>query len=116
VDSLLDLLDERITANGGKTPSRTKKNRDAARLILDADGLTVEQVSAAIVWATADEFWRSNILSMSKLREKYEQLRLAAQRTHRRPDERPTAAQRAASLVGTFNQTQQPALEADGWT
>ncbi len=28
----------------------------------------------------------------------------------------PTAAQRAASLVGTFNEPQQPALEADGWT
>ena len=115
VESLLDLLDERIAANGGKMPNRTKKNRDAARLMIDADGLTDEQIRAAIVWATSDEFWRSNILSMSKLREKYEQLRLAAQRSGRRHEERPSAAQRAASLVGTFG-TDQLALGGNEWT
>lgn len=77
---LLDLLDSEIVANGGKPPTRSKKNIDAARLLLDRDGLSVAQVEAAIRWCQADEFWRSNILSMSKLRDKYEQLRLAAQR------------------------------------
>lgn len=77
---LLDLLDSEIIANGGKPPTRSKKNIDAARLLLDRDGLSVAQVEAAIRWCQADEFWRSNILSMSKLRDKYEQLRLAAQR------------------------------------
>lgn len=28
-----------------------------------------------IRWATGDEFWRANILSMSKLREKFDQLK-----------------------------------------
>ena len=41
---------------------------------------TPEQIEAAIRWCQADEFWRSNILSASKLREKYDQLRLAAAR------------------------------------
>jgi hypothetical protein len=77
---LLDLLDSEIERNGGKKPSRTKKNIDAARLLLDRDEKTVEQVSAAIRWCQADEFWRANILSMSKLREKYEQLSQAAKR------------------------------------
>lgn len=80
VDALLDLLDEQIEANGGRKPARTKKNVDAARLLLTRDGKTVEQVSAAIRWSQGDEFWRSNILSMSKLREKYDTLRLQAQR------------------------------------
>ncbi|HLU98713.1 MAG TPA: hypothetical protein VKZ89_17905, partial [Thermobifida alba] len=39
-------------------------------------------------WATADEFWRSNILGMPKFREKFDQLRLRArqqwEQTHRR--------------------------------
>ena len=77
---LLNLLDEEIRKNGGKVPSRTKKNADAARLMLDRDGLSVDNVAGAIRWCQADEFWRSNVLSMSKLREKFDQLRLAAQR------------------------------------
>nr|DAL17894.1 MAG TPA_asm: replisome organizer [Caudoviricetes sp.] len=78
--SLLDMLDAEIVKNGGKKPRRTQKNIDATRLLLDRDGRSPEQVANAIRWCQADEFWRTNILSMSKLREKYEQLRLAAQR------------------------------------
>lgn len=81
VNSLLDLLDEEIRKNGGKVPSRTKKNADAARLMIDRDGIPVADIAGAIRWCQADEFWRSNILSMSKLREKYQQLRLAALRS-----------------------------------
>lgn len=80
---LLDLLDAEIERNGGKKPSRTKKNLDAARLLIDRDGKTPDQIATAIRWCQSDEFWRSNILSMSKLREKYEQLRLAAERSRK---------------------------------
>lgn len=85
VDKILDHLDDRIRANGSRVPSRTRKNIDAARLLLDRDEHTVDQVMAAIDFATSDEFWRTNVLSMSKLREKYDQLRLAAQRKGRGP-------------------------------
>ena len=85
VERVLDYLDEALTANGSPKPSRTKKNHDAARLLIDKDHHTVEAIERAIDFATNDEFWRTNILSMSKLRDKYEQLRLAAQRTPRRP-------------------------------
>lgn len=81
VEHLLGVLDEEIVRNGGKKPNRTKKNRDAARLLLDRDGKTVEQVEKAIRWAQGNEFWRANILSMSKLREKYDQLQLQAKRS-----------------------------------
>jgi hypothetical protein len=85
VEKLLDHLDDRIRANGAKVPNRTKRNREAARLLLDRDEHTVDQVLAAIDFATSDEFWRTNVLSMSKLREKYDQLRLAATRKGRAP-------------------------------
>lgn len=100
---LLDLLDTEIENNGGKKPSRSKKNTDAVRLMLDRDRYTVEQVDRAIRWCQADEFWRSNILSMSKLREKYDQLRLAAQRS---PKDKQPAVNRNMDTVAFFAQQQ----------
>lgn len=75
---LLDHLDRRIAENGAKKPGRTKKNLDAARLLIDRDNHPADEVRLIIDWATGHDFWRSNILSMSKLREKYDQLRLQA--------------------------------------
>jgi hypothetical protein len=79
VQRLIDHLAQRIHANGG-TPKPGKRWEDAARLMLDNDGLTETEIHGAIDWCQADEFWRANILSMPKLREKYDQLRLQAQR------------------------------------
>jgi len=95
VEALLDLLDEGIVANGGRAPTRNKANRDAMRLLIDKDGKTPEKIAAAIRWCQADEFWRANVLSASKLREKYEQLRLNAQRSSTRTGSR--AEERQAS-------------------
>jgi hypothetical protein len=80
VDRLCKHLAERIIGNGSPEPSITKRWRDAARLMLDKEGRTEEQVHTAIDWCQNDDFWKANILSMPKLREKYDQLRLAAQR------------------------------------
>lgn len=80
VEQICRHLADRIEANGSKRPTVTAKWRAEARLLLDKDGRTVEQVIRAIDWCQADAFWRSNVLSMPKLREKYDQLRLAAQR------------------------------------
>lgn len=80
VDDLCRHLADAIEANGSKRPTVTKRWRTSARLLLDADGRTPDQVRAAIDWCQADTFWRSVILSMPKLREKYDQIRLAAQR------------------------------------
>lgn len=78
---ILDALDAALRANGvTKLPTRSKTNLSAARLLLDRDGRTVEQIERAIRFVQGDEFWRANVLSMAKLREKYEQLQLAAQR------------------------------------
>ena len=91
IDRLLNILDTEIIRNGGRAPKRTKKNIDAVRLMLDRDGYTADQIERAIRWCQADEFWRANILSASKLREKYEQLRAAAARPshgHAAPDDK----------------------------
>jgi hypothetical protein len=88
VERLCNHLADRIAANGSKRPKVTKAWRDAARLLIDTDGRTEEQIHAAIDWCQADDFWHRNVLSMPKLREKYEQLRLAAK--PQRPSGRPT--------------------------
>lgn len=80
VERICRTLADAIEGNGSKRPTITKAWRTAARLLLDRDGRTVEQVLAAIAWCQADEFWRSNILSMPTLRKQYDRLRLAATR------------------------------------
>jgi hypothetical protein len=80
VQRLCARLADRIEANGSKRPAITKRWQDAARLMLDRDGRGEEHVAKAIDWCQDHEFWRANILSMPKLREKYEQLRLQASR------------------------------------
>lgn len=78
VQRICDRMADRVQANTGKRPNIVKAWRDAARLLLDKDGHTEAQILWLIDWATTDEFWRANILSLPKFREKFEQLRLKA--------------------------------------
>lgn len=78
VDRLCDLLADLIEANGSKRPTVTKAWRDAARLMLDKDERDPVKAENLIRWCQADDFWRSNVLSMPTFREKYDQLRLKA--------------------------------------
>lgn len=80
VERICKHLADRIEANGSRRPAVTERWRKSARLMLDVDQRTEEKIVKAIDWCQADEFWRSNILSLPKLREKYDQLRLAAAR------------------------------------
>jgi hypothetical protein len=91
VNRLCTHLRDRIVGNGSKAPTIGKRWQDAARLMLDNDGRTEDQVHRAIDWCQDDEFWRANIQSMPKLRDKYEQLRLQALRA-RRPGQPDKAA------------------------
>lgn len=79
VDRICTHLADRIEANGSKRPTVGERWRTAGRLLMDADHRTEQQVHAAIDWCQSDEFWRANVLSMSTLREKYDQLRLVAE-------------------------------------
>lgn len=80
VDELCHYLADAIEANGSRRPTIAKGWRTAARLMLDRDGRTVEQIKRAIDWCQRDDFWRGNVMSMPKLRQKYDQLRLQAAR------------------------------------
>jgi len=79
VERLCAHLADRLVENGCKQPTITKTWRDAARLLLDKDGRTEDQVRRAIDWCQNDSFWKSNVMSMPKLREKYDTLRLRAE-------------------------------------
>lgn len=80
VERICRHLADKIEENGSKRPTITKEWRRQARLLLDKDKRTVEQVIKAIDWCQASAFWRPNIMSMPKLREQYDRLRLEAQR------------------------------------
>jgi uncharacterized protein YdaU (DUF1376 family) len=80
VESVCTHLADKIASNGSKRPTITAAWRTSARLMIDLDKRTPEQIHKAIDWCQSDEFWRANILSVPKLREKFDQLRLAAQR------------------------------------
>lgn len=105
VERMLDYFDTRIEQVGvlPRRPNRTKANRDAARLMLDLDGLDPHEIRQVIDWATADSFWAPNIGSVKKLREKYPQLRARmneqprATRQQQTDDLFAAALQRAAS-------------------
>lgn len=84
VERLCNHLADRIEANGSVRPTIGKKWFDAARLLIDTDGRTEEQIHKAIDWCQNDEFWRGNILSMPKLRQQYERLRLRAMQANGR--------------------------------
>lgn len=83
VSHLCDLLAGYIEANGSKRPSIGKGWLDAARLMLDNDRRPIEEAITLIHWAQADPFWKANILSMPKFREKYDTVRL--QRESKQP-------------------------------
>ena len=60
----------KITASQGKSWARD------ADLMLRRDGRTEGQVLEVMDWSQGDNFWKSNILSMGKLRQKFDQLTL----------------------------------------
>jgi hypothetical protein len=79
VDRICAHLAERMIGNGCKPPAITEAWRREARLLLDADKRTEEQVHRAIDWCQGNSFWRGKVMSVAKLRAKYDQLRLDAE-------------------------------------
>ncbi|HEX7352514.1 helix-turn-helix domain-containing protein [Brachybacterium sp.] len=71
VQAVCQVVSEHVYQVTGKRPLWSKRWETQARLMLDADGHTVEQVRAVMAWVTASSFWSPNILSVPKLREKW---------------------------------------------
>lgn len=78
VDRICEHLADRIEGNGSKRPTIAVSWRREARLLMDKDEHTEDEIHALIDWCQDDSFWRSNVLSLPKLREKYDQLALKA--------------------------------------
>ena len=114
IAALLDHLDRNVEANGFRRANRTKKQVDAARLILDRDGRPLDEAHRLIEWATSDEFWRPNIRSMSKFREKYDQLKGAAMRGPRPGGRQQQSASALEAIRRRASERAQPHLIVEG--
>ena len=91
VIKICEHLAQRMVENGCARPTFTKTGWwEPARLLLDRDKRTVEQVTKAIDFAARDDFWAANVLSVAALRKHYEKLRMKAQA-------KPASSPRAAS-------------------
>lgn len=101
VERVCEHLAAVIEKGGGKKQRISKTWRNDVRLLLDADGVTVDQAIAAIDWAHADSFWNAHILSPGKLRAKYETLRRQAsnQRGQRAAQGPPPAPHDTSSMT-----------------
>ncbi len=105
VDRLCAHLADRIAEDGSKRPAIGKGWLDAARLMLDNDGRSEDEIHQAIDWCQSHHFWRANVMSMPKLREKFDQLRKVAAseqtaRPPRRQQETDDLFSRAAQRMG----------------
>lgn len=78
---------------------------DAARLLIDADKRPAREVAEVLRWCQADPFWSPNIHSMTKFREKYDQLRPKAldETSSTRPaDRRPATRDQLDAMARKF--------------
>jgi hypothetical protein len=90
---LVDLLIERMRLNDPRARVlNTERQReewanDFKRLI-ERDGRSMEEVREVLIWCQEDSFWRGNILSASKLRKQFTQLKLKKEAMHKpeKPD------------------------------
>lgn len=60
------------------TESQLQNWADDMRKMLELDKRSYSQVSNMISWCQRDNFWKTNILSASKLRKQYDQMRVRA--------------------------------------
>ena len=74
-----------VNRRTGRPPRITAAWRKQARLMIDRDGRSVEEITRIIDWVDGNDFWRANVLSLPKLRQKFDTLRLQAQRPQGRP-------------------------------
>lgn len=109
IDGIIQGFSDLLKANDVKhKPGQSW--RTAARLLIDKDGYTPEQIMFVARFATNDEFWKSNILSIPKLREKFEALKIKAQ-AQARP--KPSTGAQARLQAG-FDLLQQTRAEIAG--
>ena len=76
---LAKFLEKCITENNSKFPQNESQRQRWAKdfdLMIRRDKIDADDIAEVIDWCQNDSFWRSNILSGKKVREKYQQLRM----------------------------------------
>lgn len=74
---LARFLEKSIAANNPKFPKNEQQRQRWARdfdLMIRRDKINADDIAEVIAWSQKDSFWKSNILSGKKVREKYQQL------------------------------------------
>lgn len=104
VKELCDLLAEKVRANGHTVNTVGKTWWQACERLIRIDGYSLEQIAWMIHWCTADEFWAGNIRSMSKMREKFSQMKAQAMRGKKPSSSKPTPTDRIAAILAIGEQ------------
>jgi hypothetical protein len=70
------MLNKLVKVNFPFVKEKVNKKKDYEELnrLVRLDGYTYQQIEFIIKWSQQDEFWKQNIRSVSKLREKFEEL------------------------------------------
>lgn len=68
------IFDKVLEAVPGTKPPNLTKWANTIRLMRERDGLAHRQIAELFSWANKHSFWRTNVLSPDKLREKFPQL------------------------------------------
>jgi hypothetical protein len=76
VTRICNFLAEWRVKLGCPRPTITEKWRTEARLMIDKDGRSLDEIKDIIRWSQRHHFWKANIQSIPKLREQYDTLRL----------------------------------------
>lgn len=108
VTELCALLADRIESNGSKRPTITKAWLTDCRLMLDRDNRTPNDVRGAINWSQTHHFWKTNILSMGKLRQQFDRLRMQAEQ-----ERQPGRSARQNDTDDFFDRAMARAQQAD---
>lgn len=82
------MLDNNPNARVPRTEKQKERWIDALEKTHRLDGYSYEQIKSVIIWSQNNDFWKSNILSTTKLREKMPTLVLQMERDSQRPQSR----------------------------
>src|SRR5690606_35133578 len=94
------MLQNNPNARIPKTEKQKQDWIDALEKINRLDGYSYDEIKQVIIWCQSDDFWKANILSTKKLREKMPTLVLQMRRRGNQPQGRPQSRyQRTVSVL-----------------
>jgi hypothetical protein len=113
VERLCRLLVELMIENGSRKRYVTKEWRTQARLLLDRDGVDLVLAERVLRWSQKSSFWRPNIQSIPKFREKFDTLRLQRQEEHERAERRQGPPSTSDARVAAVQALKRPRPNPD---